>query len=178
MESGDEMKCIKSEKGFTLIEIILSILILSIISGVVIQLYIAAKDLSDRAKETDLAIITAGNAIELLKHSDHPLMALQHEFFELANMDNAASVEFLDQDTFNVVLYYDEDFVSCHELRARYNMVIILKKADQDTVIEEPLEGDLIRDSELLDIWVVVTKIEGDLVLAEHQLSHFYAYVR
>lgn len=65
------MMKLKNEKGFTLIEVILSIALLSIVSGIVLQLFIASKNLNVESSDLDLAGIYAANAIEEMKAKDH-----------------------------------------------------------------------------------------------------------
>lgn len=162
---------INNQDGFTLIEIIMSIVILAIVSGIVIQLFMVSKDLGNDAKVIDLATINAANAIEIVKSLDNPADVNNHEFF---SQSNHAVDEYL-------VMYYDENFDICHEDIASYVMEMSIQ-ADNDYLtlsVDEYFNADgreLV--STLYDIEVLVINIEtGDLVT--NQLSsQYYTFVR
>jgi len=61
------MKRLLKNEGFTLIEVIMSIAILSIVSAVVLQLFISSMDLNNKSRTIDVAGVYAANAIENLK---------------------------------------------------------------------------------------------------------------
>lgn len=53
--------------GFTLVEIIFSIAFLSLVSVVILQLFLTSDDLADKAQKKNFATLYASNAIELAK---------------------------------------------------------------------------------------------------------------
>jgi len=55
------------KRGFTLVEIIFSIAFLSIVSVVILQLFITSDELAQRAQIKNFATLYASNAIELAK---------------------------------------------------------------------------------------------------------------
>jgi len=57
----------KNNKGFTLVEIIISIAILSILCVVFLQLFVKASDISDRAHELDESVTLTNSTMELVK---------------------------------------------------------------------------------------------------------------
>lgn len=57
----------KKHSGFTLVEIIFSIAFLSIVSVVILQLFLSSDQLAKRAQTVNLATLYASNAIELAK---------------------------------------------------------------------------------------------------------------
>lgn len=62
------LKNIKNQThGFTLIEVILSIAILSIVSVVVLRLFLVSHELNESSRMTDLASNTSINVIETIK---------------------------------------------------------------------------------------------------------------
>ncbi len=61
------MKRLLKNEGFTLIEVIMSIAILSIVSAVVLQLFITSMGLNNKSRTIDVAGVYAANAIENLK---------------------------------------------------------------------------------------------------------------
>lgn len=57
----------KTSNGFTLVEIIFSIAFLSIVSVVILQLFLTSDNLSQKAQTQNLATLYAANAIESAK---------------------------------------------------------------------------------------------------------------
>lgn len=62
----------KSNKGFTLVEVIISIGFLCVACGIIIQLFIASGELRSNAALREIASLKATNAIEACKISDSP----------------------------------------------------------------------------------------------------------
>lgn len=62
----------KSNKGFTLVEVIISIGFLCVACGIIIQLFIASGEVRSKAALREIASLKAANAIEACKISDSP----------------------------------------------------------------------------------------------------------
>ena len=60
----------RNEKGFTLVEVIISIAVLSILSVIFLQLFVKADVILDESRVLDAAIVEANTAIEQLKGAD------------------------------------------------------------------------------------------------------------
>ena len=60
-------KYLKSSQGFTLVEVIISIAILSVTSVVALQLFITAQNLNAHSRHSDIASVLATNTIETIK---------------------------------------------------------------------------------------------------------------
>lgn len=87
------------EHGFTLIEVILSIAILSIVSVVVLRLFVVSNDLNESSKIVDYASLMAVNHIEELKsYQELDAYLATHPF-----IDNQ-------EDTLSGSLIYDTNF--------------------------------------------------------------------
>ena len=63
---------LSTNKGFTLVEVIISIGFLCIVCGIIIQLFVASKDLRSKSALKEMASIKASNAIEACIISDSP----------------------------------------------------------------------------------------------------------
>lgn len=63
----------KSNKGFTLVEVIISIGFLCVACGIIIQLFIASGEVRSKAALREIASLKASNAIEACKISDSPV---------------------------------------------------------------------------------------------------------
>lgn len=61
-----------SDKGFTLVEVIISIGFLCIVCGIIIQLFIASGELRSKSALREMASVKASNAIEACMISDSP----------------------------------------------------------------------------------------------------------
>lgn len=62
------------DKGFTLIEVIISVAALSILSIYLVQLFIKADNLNKRAYELDQSVVLTQNVLELIEQADTPLL--------------------------------------------------------------------------------------------------------
>ncbi|MDA3846141.1 MAG: type II secretion system protein [Vallitaleaceae bacterium] len=167
------MKILSSDKGFTLIEMILSIMILAIVSGVVIQLFVVSQDLGDRAKEADYATFTASNAMEVVKSVDDPGTIMNHEFFREADV--------VDGDVILLQLFYDEDYQVTTKANASYILSVYITEQEAYTKSLDArfdAEGQVV-ESSLCDIRVTYYKLEEeDSLLTIQSSSHYYTYVR
>lgn len=63
----------KKHSGFTLVEVIFSIALLSIVSVVILNLYIASGELNDKALIQNMASLMASNAIEEVRSTPRDL---------------------------------------------------------------------------------------------------------
>jgi len=61
---------IANEQGFTLVEVIISIAVLSILCLVFLQLFIKADEIADTSSAADQAVLVTNNAFELIKGID------------------------------------------------------------------------------------------------------------
>lgn len=155
--------------GFTLVEVILSIMILAIVSGVVIKLFMTSKDLGDQVKLADMATFEAANAIEIAKASDGPFDSLMQPFFEGAEVE---------PDGF--LCYYNEDFeLTENHLEAIYVMSVTFSEAGTPLIVDEFFEDEGRQVvSALYDITVTVKIMDTDEVVTRQISSHYYTFVR
>jgi type II secretory pathway pseudopilin PulG len=97
---------IKHSKGFTLVEIIFSIAFLSIVSVVILQLFLTSNALGKRAQIQNFATLYAANAIEEAKATDL-------DFFEMTQ-----------------TTYFDELWQPATENQFSYKVTLTLEKHD------------------------------------------------
>ena len=57
----------KSDRGFTLVEVIISIAVLSILCVIFLQLFVKASDISDSAHELDQSVTLTNSTLEIVK---------------------------------------------------------------------------------------------------------------
>lgn len=99
------MRSIKNNNyGFTLVEVIISIAVLSLICGIVLKLFVLSNDVSKKSRIEDVASIYAMNVIEICKQVDAPSMALDHPFLQ------SAKVKRDDNLNFDGVIYFDDNW--------------------------------------------------------------------
>lgn len=110
---------IKNKKGFTLVEVIISIAVLGIVSGVVLKLFVLSNDLSNKVGTEDLASAYASNAIEICKASDSPKQAFKAPFFNEGDIVSDNGQE-------KCVLYYDDSFNNI-STEGKLKLTIIIK---------------------------------------------------
>lgn len=97
----------KRKKGFSLIEILLSIAVFSILSVFVLQMFSTANTLNEIARELDQSVLVAESIFERIQ-ADH-----------LANFEE-------ESDTSMMTVHYDEDWkrIAATELRPVYKVVV------------------------------------------------------
>lgn len=166
------MKYINNEDGFTLIEVVLSILILAIVSAIVIQLYITANEVSDHAKQTDWAVTQTSSAVEILEAYKDPYQAMAHSFFESADLEEG--------DGFKItsMIYYDEDLATTDVSNAVYTLTVQMLPKEPANIIGSDVTGS---DQEQVNIMMIIDtqlKDSEDKVLSQHTLGHYYTFVR
>lgn len=94
---------IKSKKGFTLVEMIISVAFLAVISLVLAELFISAQNCLDKAHDLDQGVHIAKKAIETFKAGERPE--------DFINSESAHSSDISESgDTIIIKTYYDEDW--------------------------------------------------------------------
>lgn len=157
-----------NEEGFTLIEVILSILILAIVSGVVIRLFMTSKDLGDQVKLEDMATFEAANVIEVAKSMDDPWDIENHQLFEMADVSDE-----------NLLVYYDASFEVVDEKQASFVMEVTIVEDGIPLIVDEFFEEDGRQIvSALYDIEVAITDMETNELMTKQVSSHYYTFVR
>ncbi len=98
------MKSVKMQKGFTLMEIVLSVAIIAIISLFILQFFVVSSNANKKAQNTDTASSKAQEAIELLKSVGYD------EIFEQKLFEHAKIIDFKDSLDDEIILYYDKNW--------------------------------------------------------------------
>ncbi len=95
-------QCIKNKKGFTLVEMIISVAFLAVISLVLAELFISSQNCLDKAHDLDQSVHIAKKTIENFKAGEGP-----NDFIDesISSSDISES-----GDTIVVKTYYDEDW--------------------------------------------------------------------
>ena len=91
------MRNLTNNKGFTIIEIILSIAILSIVSVVVLRLFIVSHEVNEKQRITDLANTKAISVIEEIKQHDKTDELLSNFSFISSNGNEIYGVALYDE---------------------------------------------------------------------------------
>lgn len=132
----------KNNKGFTLVEVIISIAVLSILCVIFLQLFVKASDISDKAHELDESVTLTNSTMEIVK--------------SVGNISELESVKYLSDFTFTsndkeimLIKSYNKSFEFDKELSI-YQMVVTLNPVSS-------VENSLIQ---LYDIKCEVFKIE------------------
>lgn len=145
-------KTYKSSQGFTLVEVIISIAILSVCSVVALQLFITAQNLNTLSRHTDIASVFATNNLEKIKH-----------FSDTASMINhMPTFESVDQG-FVQSIFLDENFKEITETSSgtlnNYLINTVLNSTNQIG---------------LYDIQVTVTDVIDNKALVQYTTAHYF----
>ena len=105
--------------GFTLIEVIISIVILSIAGAIVLQLFVAADRMSKNSRELEMASLAAANGIEVIKSSASLQEVIKDSFFEDAKAEET-------KDGLSILLFYDDTFRASSSEQAYYKLELML----------------------------------------------------
>ncbi len=99
------------KRGFTLVEIIISIAILSFVSAIILKLFISADGINRRAKEKSFASIYCSNAIE------------EHE----SDTINKATI---------YRYYYDDNWSKIEDSTAsHYSVIVTIEPSEQNSAL-------------------------------------------
>lgn len=94
---------IKSKKGFTLVEMIISVAFLAVISLVLAELFISAQNCLDKAHDLDQSVHIAKKTIETFMAGENPEDFINSESTRSSDISESG-------DTIAVKTYYDEDW--------------------------------------------------------------------
>lgn len=109
------------KKGFSLLEIIISIAFLASLSGFILQMFLVSNDLNQKAKDLDKASTIAMNYIELFKSYDSA------EEFIIDNFKTSA----IDTDNgYKIVKHFDKDWDEIHDDSSYFTLNLYLTEED------------------------------------------------
>ncbi len=144
------MMKVKNHDGFTLIEVIISIAILSVVSVVVLQLFMTSRNLNIQSRHSDIASVLTSNTIESVKSFDNPIELL--ETMDWLQSGNHAM---------NGVLNFDDDFQQIdHESRFQ-----LFCKLEEDMA-----------NPGLYAVSVMFTDLSDDRELASYSTKHYFKH--
>jgi prepilin-type N-terminal cleavage/methylation domain-containing protein len=96
-------KILKSGRGFTLIEIIISVALLSVLSVYLLHLFVQSSNLNRKAYELDRSVVITQNIMELMEQSDTPLIGANPMYtFEWRKSGSGSEK--------TGILHFDKDF--------------------------------------------------------------------
>ncbi|MCL2462432.1 MAG: type II secretion system GspH family protein [Defluviitaleaceae bacterium] len=84
---------LKSEDGFSLLEVVLSVAVIAIFTGYALQMFVVSANVNGRAKNMDTAASLARNALETLKAQDALDGAVLSGIFSDGFIDDSGGVE-------------------------------------------------------------------------------------
>lgn len=137
-------------KGFTILEMIISVAVLSIISVFVLQLFISARNMSDKARHLDWSIQMSKTLMESIKSCEKPEDLYTLDFLKESSMNKDG------RDT-TAIIAFDKDlkFISSKDLEkfqeADFLAILQIKPVDNTTTLQR---GTMLR----ININMVKTK--------------------
>lgn len=105
------------KKGFSLLEIIISIAFLAFLSGFILQMFLVSSDLNQKAKNLDKASTIAMNYIELFKSYDSA------EQFIIENFKTEALET---EDGYKIAKHFDKDWNETQEGSSYFTLNLYL----------------------------------------------------
>lgn len=170
---------LKNNKGFTLVEVIISIAVLAFISAIVLKLFVLSSDVSEKARIKDVASVYASNAIEICKQLSSPKEISETSFFENA--------EFINEGGYDCVLYYDKHWqvVPGDDPLLSYKLILNLAPNTAYASLDMPTKltdsGDThVVASVLYDLSVRVEQLDDKTMtygeIVHYSTSKYYVY--
>jgi prepilin-type N-terminal cleavage/methylation domain-containing protein len=146
-----------SEDGFTLLEIILSIGILALISGFILEMFIVSANVNKKAKDMDMALNYSMNSIEVFKKLEKFEDFIRDPFYASCSVEQLPGGELL------ITKYFDESWkdvpveyrlAEYEALEAGVSFFLELKAHKRSNIGEDAYlrfssEGDYIQSSGL-----------------------------
>jgi prepilin-type N-terminal cleavage/methylation domain-containing protein len=96
----------KSNKGFTLAEMIISVALIAIMSIFILQLFITTRNLNQKAYDIDKAVSSAGSVLELFKSTQDPFEISKSKIMKYALISrsgNELDLDLLLDNNWNVI---------------------------------------------------------------------------
>ena len=94
---------VKSDKGFTLVEVMIAILVLALSSGFIAEMFLVSARVNQRAQDMDSGVMRAIGIIETFKKQETPLKIADDVIFENAYSGSESGILVLTG-------YYDENW--------------------------------------------------------------------
>lgn len=163
---------LNNKKGFTLVEVIISIAVLALICAIGLKLFVLSDEVTKRSKITDLANIYATNAIEVCKLVEQPLEVLDALPFLDAEVIQASN------ELIEMKMYFDDRFQAIKELnentkKSQYVFKITLTRDQND------LQGQGEIQAGIYDIHIVVENAfpnQATKPVVAYRTSKYYVY--
>jgi prepilin-type N-terminal cleavage/methylation domain-containing protein len=181
---------VKNEKGFTLVEVMISILALTLLSGFILEMFLTASRVNQQAQDTDAGAMLAMSVIESFRQQNSPFDLDKDPL--LAGAFTAKSGREM-----NVSLYYDAQWNPVQTPAAaetpsgaRFNMEVHVSQAAQDPPLPPnsvsrayrsdgaPVGNDFLEGS-VYSIQIQVYQLASDSAktpLTELASSHYFVY--
>lgn len=163
------------EKGFTLVEVIISVGVLCIVCGIIVQLFTLSGKVRDNTSNIELASVMAINAIEICKASDSP------DIQDLEVFDGMTTNYEKTKEGFVIRKYFDEnwDKLDINE-EPVFVVKITMNQIEHLPAVKDDF-GETVIISRLYEINVQAGYVdagrEGGAVLAEYNTSKYYTYM-
>ncbi len=115
------------KKGFSLVEIIISIAALALTCGFVLDMFLTASKLNIKARDLDHATNIAINSIEILKACDTLEEYINKDIFEKSEMENI-------NDTLHIKKYYSKywEQIPSYNNNAKFRLDVVCEKQNTE----------------------------------------------
>ncbi len=145
------MHFLEKSDGFTLVEVIISIALLSVASVVALQLFITSQDMNNDSRHADIASVQATNIIEELRAYDDTVTMS-------ANIKNMKATE----KGYSTDIYYNTNFDALDTTLAPSDGIYLLT-----CQLTESQQG-------LYEVIVTIKVVESDKELVSYTTDHYF----
>lgn len=165
MEGMRKFLCKNNERGFTLVEVIVSVAVLCLVCGIILRLFVTSDDLRENNLDIEKAQVAVSNMMEQLKSSDEPLPA-----------DMISEPDF--DGSLTLTQYYDSEWKSVQSGdNPRFVLTTVLRSEDEGLYTEGSFgnSGESNPESSMLyEISISIRDVERARELASIVSAHYY----
>ncbi len=165
----------RNKKGFTLVEIIVSIAALALASGFILQLFLLSSEMNRKAEAGNEALMISKSIISVFKSTEDPDELIEGGLF------GAGDPEYLDNGCFRFTSNYDQDWNKTGKASDGYKLEVLLqldedRSADMNKLqYKDGKSGDIVHQYWSLDIGVDMVKEnkQPEKLLENHNEKYF-----
>ncbi len=164
---------LNKKDGFTLVEVIISIAVLSLISVIVLRLFVLSNEVSEKVRIEDVAGVYASNVLEICKSAPSVKDIRENPFFDKANS--------IGDDGLVYVLHYNEKWQQT-EQDAVFELTLKILDKDKGTSLSQNLSdtSHIMFKTALYDLVVTVKQLDPVSgaygLIASYQSSKYFAF--
>ncbi|MFO7637161.1 MAG: type II secretion system protein [Clostridia bacterium] len=135
----------RNDRGFTLVEVLIAILVLGVICVTVLQLFALSNKLEKQSFDLEMANVQAVKTIELIKAADHPSNVALNQYFD-------HSETWMENDILTGRMSFDEDWSPLESGSPRESFILTFSAIPEQRIMAD---GHLYGSLYFIRVWVV-----------------------